>query len=101
MESKKPDLGTAQAFGLRQWARLILVYLFIPLILFLCAGDPAWWQAWVFSLLIVAAGLLGRLWAERRHPGLLAERDSSFSTADIKPWDRVLSPLMGVSISFP
>ena len=48
----------------------------IPLVLFVCGGDFGWWQAWVYSLLIVAAGMGGRILAEHRHPGLLAERQS-------------------------
>jgi protein-S-isoprenylcysteine O-methyltransferase Ste14 len=90
-----------QPFTPRQWVRVIVVYLFIPLILFLCAWDLSWWQGWVFSLLIVVAGVAGRALAERRHPGLLAERDRSPNMPGVKKWDRVLSPLMGVSISFP
>lgn len=101
MESNHPDPSPVQPFGPRQWVRLTLVYLLIPLILFLCAGDLGWWQAWLFSVLIFAAGLLGRLLAERRHPGLLAERVSSYPASDTKPWDKVLAPLMAVSISFP
>jgi protein-S-isoprenylcysteine O-methyltransferase Ste14 len=42
------------------------------------------------------------MWAEKRHPGLLAERVKLFGKAqDVKLWDKVLSPLMVVSISFP
>ena len=85
----------------RQWVRLVAVYLLIPLILFLCAGDWGWWQAWVFTLLFLAVGIGGRLWAERRHPGLLAERATSESAEGVKPWDKVLAPLMAVSTSFP
>lgn len=87
----------------RQWIRLILTYLLIPLVLLVCGWDLGWWQAWVFSLLIVLAGVGSRVWAERRHPGLLAERERAASdqTADVKPWDRLLAPLMAVSISFP
>jgi protein-S-isoprenylcysteine O-methyltransferase Ste14 len=81
--------------------RLVLAYLFIPLLLFACGGDIGWWQAWVFSVLIVAAGALSRIWAERRHPGLLAERQNLMPATDVKPWDRVLAPLMAVSIGFP
>jgi hypothetical protein len=31
-------------------------YLLIPLTLFVCGGDLGWWQAWLYSLLIVTAG---------------------------------------------
>jgi protein-S-isoprenylcysteine O-methyltransferase Ste14 len=51
--------------------------------------------------LIFTAGIAGRALAERRHPGLLAERDQSPNMPGVKKWDKVLSPLMGVSISFP
>ncbi|UCF99061.1 MAG: isoprenylcysteine carboxylmethyltransferase family protein [Spirochaetaceae bacterium] len=84
-----------------QWIRLILIYLLMPAILFSCGGDLSWWQAWVFSLLIVAASIVGRLWAERLHPGLLAERTRWTGAQDVKPWDRVLAPLMAVSLSYP
>jgi protein-S-isoprenylcysteine O-methyltransferase Ste14 len=92
---------TVQPFSPRQWIRLVVVYLFIPLLLFFFSGDFGWWQAWAFSLLIVAAGVGSRLWAEGRHPGLMAERAQSENAPGVKPWDKVLAPLMAISISFP
>ncbi len=94
---------TAQRWSLGQWISLIIIYLLIPLILFLCAGDLGWWQVWAFTPLIMAVGVLGRWLAEQRHPGLLVERvHTGFKNApDVKPWDKVLSPLMAISISFP
>jgi len=85
----------------RQWIRIAVAYLSIPLVLFLCGGDIGWWQAWVYSLLIVTAGIGGRIWAERRHPGLMAERQNIESFQDAKAWDKVLAPLMALSIGFP
>jgi protein-S-isoprenylcysteine O-methyltransferase Ste14 len=96
---QKADL-TLSAF---QWFRLSATYLSIPSILLICGGDSGWWQAWIFLLLIVGTGIGGRIWAEERHPGLLAERERTRfgKVPDTKPWDRVLAPLMGVSLSFP
>ena len=85
----------------RQWIALIVVHLSIPLLLFVCAGDIGWWQAWVYSLLFVAAGLGGRFLAERRHPGLLAERQNIDNIQTVKAWDKVLAPLMALSIGHP
>jgi len=85
----------------RQWVGLIVVYLLIPLVLFVCAGDFGWWQAWVYALLVVAAGVGGRVLAERRHPGLLAERQNLENIQAAKVWDKVLSPLMALSVGFP
>jgi protein-S-isoprenylcysteine O-methyltransferase Ste14 len=101
MEMKKSDPNITQTLDARQWVRLVITYLFIPALLFICAGDLGWWQGWVFALLILAAGILSRIWTERRHPGLLVERAGSHSAQDVKPWDKVLAPLMAVSLSFP
>ena len=85
----------------RQWIRLTVAYLSIPLVLLLCGGDIGWWQARLYSLQIVAAGIGGRIWAERRHPGLLAERQSIENIRDAKAWDKVLAPLMALCLGFP
>jgi protein-S-isoprenylcysteine O-methyltransferase Ste14 len=84
-----------------QWIRLFVLYLLIPLILLLCGGDPGWWQGWLYSLLIFAAGIGGHIWAEHRHPGLMAERQNIEKIKNAKAWDKVLAPLMAVSIGFP
>ena len=91
----------AKTVATRQWIRLVVVYLLIPLILFICGGDFGWWQAWLYSILIVAAGLGGRMWAEQRHPGLTAERQNVENIQNAKSWDKVLAPLMALSIGFP
>jgi protein-S-isoprenylcysteine O-methyltransferase Ste14 len=101
MKSKAVDQNVVQTTSPRQWIRLILVYLFVPLVLLVCGGDFRWWQAWVYSLLFIAAGVGGRILGERRHPGLTAERQSSESIQGAPAWDKVLSPLMALSISFP
>ena len=101
MKSKAVDQKVVQTSSPRQWIGLIIVYLLIPLLLFVCAGDFGWWQAWVYALLIVAAGVGGRIWGEWRHPGLTAERQNVEKIQDAKAWDKVLAPMMALSISFP
>ena len=96
MDNKK-----AEAFPPSQWMRLILVYLLIPATLMLSAWDFGWWQAWFYGLLVFAAGIGGRLWSEQRNPGLMAERVNFEKALDVKPWDKVLAPLMALSVGFP
>jgi len=91
----------AQKVSPRQWIRLVLVYLLIPVVLLICGGELGWWQAWGYFLLIVAAGIGGHIWAERRHPGLLAERQNMEKAQSTKDWDKVIAPLMALSLSFP
>ena len=101
MSAKSVSKETAQTASPRQWIRLGVVYLLIPLILVICGGDLGWWQAWLYSLLILAAGIGGRMWAEQRHPGLMAERQNIENIKNAKSWDKVLAPLMAVSVGYP
>ena len=101
MESERVDPRAVMGLTPSEWFRLVLIYLFIPLILFVCGWDLRWWQAWVYSALVFAAGIGGRIWAERRHPGLLAERVQFERAPEVKSWDRVLAPLMAASVGFP
>jgi protein-S-isoprenylcysteine O-methyltransferase Ste14 len=41
------------------------------------------------------------MWAEQRHPGLLAERQNIEHIQNAKAWDKVLAPLMAVSVGYP
>jgi len=101
MSAKMVSGEVAQTVSPRQWVRLVVAYLLIPVILLICGGDLGWWQAWFYSLLIVAAGIGGRIWAEQRHPGLMAERQNIENVQNAKSWDKVLAPLMAVSVGFP
>src|SRR5210317_1196025 len=101
MSAKIVSEEAAQIATPRQWIRLVVAYLLIPLILLICGGDLGWWQAWLYSFLILAAGIGGRMWAEQRHPGLLAERQNIENIQNAKTWDKVLAPLMAVSIGYP
>jgi hypothetical protein len=40
-----------------------------PLVLVVVGRDPRFWQAWALSLIGLVAGVGGRAWAQRRHPG--------------------------------
>lgn len=100
MSAKTTGEESVQTVTPRQWIRLVVAYLLIPVVLLICGGDLGWWQAWLYSLLIIAAGIGGRMWAERRHPGLLAERQNIEGIHNAKAWDKVLAPLMAVSVGF-
>jgi protein-S-isoprenylcysteine O-methyltransferase Ste14 len=83
------------------WARLTAFYALHGCVLMLCGYDWGWWQAWAYSLLFASAGIGIRLLAERRHPGLMAERAQLFKAPGVKSWDRLLAPLMALSLGLP
>jgi len=93
MSSKKAKL--------KYLVRSIITYLLIPLVLLISGWDFGWWQGWLYSALILVAGIAPRIWAEKRHPGLMAERVKFGRNQNVKSWDKVLSPLMAVSMTFP
>ena len=101
MVSKTVDQNEFKTASPKYWVGLIITHLLIPLVLLISGWDLGWWQGWLYSALIVVAGIGPRMWAEKRHPGLLAERGNFGKAKDVKSWDKVLAPLMAVSMTFP
>jgi hypothetical protein len=48
MSTKTVHKEASQTVSPRQWIRLVVLYLLIPLVLLLCGGDLGWWQGWGF-----------------------------------------------------
>jgi protein-S-isoprenylcysteine O-methyltransferase Ste14 len=101
MESKKNDQHGYEKAGALNWIKLILTYLLMPLVLLIIGRDLAWWQGWVYSALFLVIGIGSRALAEKKHPGIMAERGKFGKDQNVKRWDKVLAPLMAISLSFP
>ncbi len=101
MKPTRHDQEPARTSMLVLLTRSLIVFVILLLALWVPASDLRWWQAWAYTLVFLVTGIGGRLWADRRHPGLLAERQSLEKLHAAKPWDRVLAPLTAVSISLP
>ena len=101
MVSKKADQHGYEKAGGLHWIKLILTYLLMPLVLLIIGWDLAWWQGWLYSVLFIVIGIGSRVLAEKRHPGLMAERGKFGKDQNVKRWDKVLAPLMAISLSFP
>ena len=101
MVSKKVDQHGYEKAGALNWIKLILTYLLMPLVLLIIGWDLFWWQGWLYSVLFMTIGVGSRVLAEKRHPGLMSERGKFGKDQNVKPWDKVLAPLMAISLSFP
>ncbi|MDJ0789682.1 MAG: isoprenylcysteine carboxylmethyltransferase family protein [Myxococcota bacterium] len=95
-----PSAASPQTVSAAGWLAIVAAYLVVPLILLVTGRDPGWWQAWAFSLGVLVAGVGGRALAERRHPGLQADRMRLGRGQEVEPWDRVLAPLMALSLLY-
>jgi len=80
--------------------RAILLMLFfivvIPFLPLLISRQWDWWEAWVYAIIGILGFAISRVLAARRHPDLLAERARFLQHEDAKPWDKYLSPLVGL-----
>ena len=80
--------------------RAILLMLFfivvIPFLPLLISRDWDWWEAWVYAIIGILGFAISRVLAARRHPDLLAERARFLQHENAKPWDKLLSPLVGL-----
>jgi len=78
-------------------AQVVITILTYALPIWLPAGIRAWPTAWIFLLMWLGFWLFILLWLFRRNPGLLQER-MRIRTPDQKGWDRVVGPLVYVSL---
>jgi protein-S-isoprenylcysteine O-methyltransferase Ste14 len=80
--------------------KAILLMLFfvvvIPLLPLLITRRWDWWEAWAYALVNILGFAFSRALAGRRHPDLLRERARFLQHEDAKPWDKILSPLVGL-----
>lgn len=85
----------------RQAIRFILMALLLSSILLISGWDLTWWQGWAYAVIMFVITVAGRFWAGWKNPGLLAERARAENAENVKSWDKVLSPLLGLSSSLP
>ena len=71
----------------------IIVMPFLPLLI---SRQWDWWEAWVYAIIVILGFAISRGLDARRHPDLLAERARFLQHEDAKPWDKLLSPLVGL-----
>ncbi len=81
-------------------AKTLLLMLFfivvVPFLPLLISEKWNWWEAWTYALIGILGFIVSRVLAARRHPDLLAERARFLRHEDAKPWDKLLSPLVGL-----
>ena len=77
-------------------AGFIVVTALPALILFLATGRVDWWEAWAMIGLNASVTIISRVILLRVHPDLAAERARWTRIQDVKAWDKVLVPIVGM-----
>lgn len=82
--------------GVLQLARALFSLAILISSPFIAAGRLDWWPAWVVVAVSLTANAISRIIPARKHPDLLVERARFVEAEDVKPWDRVLMPIVGI-----
>jgi len=84
-----------KALSLRTVILMFFFIVVIPFLPLLISRQWDWWEAWVYAIISILGIAISRVLAVKRHPDLLAERARYLQHEDAKPWDKLLSPLVG------
>jgi protein-S-isoprenylcysteine O-methyltransferase Ste14 len=76
--------------------QMLVFVVLIPLLPLLLSGRWNWPEAWVYAGLYILGFAASRALAAHRHPDLIAERARFMQLENVKPWDRLLAPLVGL-----
>lgn len=77
---------------------ILLVFIVgVPLLPLLISWRWDWWEAWAYAGVNILGFAISRFLAGRVHPDLLAERGQFLQHENPEPFDKILSPLLGLS----
>ena len=77
----------------------IMVFFFIiivPMLPLVISWQWDWWEAWVYAAINIFGFIISRYLAGRKNPDLLVERGQFLQHQNPEPWDKTLSPLLGL-----
>ncbi|KQC14090.1 MAG: hypothetical protein APR63_06125 [Desulfuromonas sp. SDB] len=77
-------------------AGLIFYLIFIPVLLFIAAGDVNWLMGWVYIIMFLVSSLTSRLIMLKKNPDTLVERARFTSAEKTKTWDTYLLAFSGL-----
>jgi protein-S-isoprenylcysteine O-methyltransferase Ste14 len=86
----------SKTISTRTVVQLLLFIIIVPFLPLLISQQWDWWEAWVYAIIAILGFAISRFLAAQRHPDLLAERARFLQHEDAKPWDKYLSPLVGL-----
>jgi protein-S-isoprenylcysteine O-methyltransferase Ste14 len=76
--------------------RFFIMILLLTAVLFLAAGKLDWWEGWAYVIQGFIVLVFSRAILVRKNPDLAQERAEAGRKENVKPWDRILMPLMSI-----
>jgi len=78
--------------------RFFVATLVLMAVLFLAAGKLDWWEGRAYVIQGFIVLIISRTILIRKNPDLARERAEAGKKEDVKPWDRILMPLMSICL---
>jgi protein-S-isoprenylcysteine O-methyltransferase Ste14 len=75
---------------------VIFFILIVPMLPLIISWEWDWWEAWAYAAVSIFGFVISRYLAGRRNPDLLVERGKLLQHQNPEPWDKILSPLLGL-----
>jgi protein-S-isoprenylcysteine O-methyltransferase Ste14 len=76
---------------------IMLVFIVVvPMLPLIISWQWDWWEAWVYAGINILGFAISRFLAGRKHPDLLVERGKYLDHQNPEPFDKLLSPLLGI-----
>ncbi len=85
-----------EAIPLKAVLMLVVFIILIPMSPLIISGRWDWLEAWLYAGISIFGFATSRWLASRKHPDLLTERARYLDQPDAVPWDKLLSPLVGL-----
>ena len=76
--------------------QLLFFIIIIPFLPLLISRQWDWWEAWIYAIISILGFVISRVLASKRNPDLIAERARIMQHEDIKSWDKLLAPFLGL-----
>lgn len=76
--------------------RFLVATLLLMAVLFVAAGKLDWWEGWAYVVQALIVLVVSRAILIRKSPDLARERADAGKKENVKPWDRVLMPVMSI-----
>jgi protein-S-isoprenylcysteine O-methyltransferase Ste14 len=86
MEKKKVSAGGAII------AFVSLASFFLPVAI---SGDWHWPEGWALAGIMLVFSVISRVLAARKNPDIIAERGNYLRAEGVKPWDKLIAPMIG------
>ena len=92
----EPTTGKTQILNARQVIRFLFLVFLTPCAALIAAWDAKWGMGWWLVCMIGIPAVVSRIIVFKKNPDLLVERGNFSQQSNVKSWDRLLAPIVGL-----